>query len=177
MPRRRQYGWTNRTERPAAAADDVAEPPLPPSSAEQPARGYHRHTRDCEIIMLRCLERDDLTKWLPCSSVIAIEASRHSSAEQSAGTSSGAQDYVALLIKRYDSGDDHRPGDRLAMDISKNNGRKGRKNTIGSNASSGVAVPPLKETVGNGYATLLELVTNEDIYLINFYGIIYKLDG
>ena len=52
-----------------------------------------------------------------------------------------------------------------------------RKKTIDSDASSGVAVPPLKETVGNGYATILELVTNEHIYLINFYGRIYELDG
>ena len=42
MPRRRGIGWTKRVARPAAAADDVAQPSFPPSSAEQPAREGHR---------------------------------------------------------------------------------------------------------------------------------------
>ena len=35
---------------------------------------------------------------------------------------------------------------------------------------------PVKETCEEGYVTLLELVTSEDIYLVNFYGKVYKLD-
>ena len=38
-------------------------------------------------------------------------------------------------------------------------------------------LPPVKETFEKGYATLFELVTSEDIYLINFYGRPYKLEG
>ena len=38
-------------------------------------------------------------------------------------------------------------------------------------------LPPVKETFEKGYATLFELATSEDIYLINFYAGPYKLEG
>ena len=51
-----------------------------------------------------------------------------------------------------------------------------RKEAIACGASSSVSEAPVKETCEEGYATLLDLVTSEDIYLVNFYGRVYKLD-
>ena len=49
--------------------------------------------------------------------------------------------------------------------------------TIACGASSSMTLPPVKDTFERGYGTLFELVTSEDIYLINFYGRPYKLEG
>ena len=51
-----------------------------------------------------------------------------------------------------------------------------RKEAIACGASSSVSEAPVKETCDKWYATLFELVTSEDIYLVNFYGKVYKLD-
>ena len=67
--------------------------------------------------------------------------------------------------------------DGWAMDIGNSSGWQVRKETIACGASSSVSVSPVQETCEKGYATLLELVTSEDIYLINFYGRVYKLEG
>ena len=62
------------------------------------------------------------------------------------------------------------------MYIGNRSRRQVRKEAIACGASSSVSEAPVKETCEEGYATLLELVTSEDIYLVNFYGKVYKLD-
>ena len=59
-------------------------------------------------------------------------------------------------------------GHGWAMYIGNSRGRQVRKEAIACGASSSVSEAPVKETCDEGYATLLELVTSEDIYLVNF---------
>ena len=65
----------------------------------------------------------------------------------------------------------------LTMDTDNTSGRQVREAVIACGASSSVTVAPVHETFERRYATLIELVDDEDIYLINFYGRVYKLDG
>ena len=67
-------------------------------------------------------------------------------------------------------------GHGWAMCIGNSSRGQVRKEAIACGASSSVSEAPVKETCEKWYATLFELVTSEDIYLVNFYGKVYKLD-